>query len=115
MQEPAQKIKNKKVPSKSWLKRHNKLVIAVLLLVVILLFDLSPFGGNIKFYSKWIECGRKPVVGETAIGGGVSWYETPSSFQPVRPLSSQKYFCTPQQAEQAGYSSSPDIYEFKYK
>lgn len=87
-----------------------------ILLVVVglfILFDITPFGGNITFYSKWVECGRKPVSVQSAPGAGIVWYEETESFQPVRFLY-QKYYCTPLQAEEAGYSANSKLYDFPH-
>lgn len=77
-------------------------VIVVVILVCAILFDLSPFGGNLRFYAKWTECGRKPLEAMGGFGTGIPWYKEPSVYAPVR---GQVLFCTPGEAERAGYSS----------
>lgn len=87
-----------------------KITLAIIgAVIVLLLLDLTPFGGNITFYSKWIECGQKPV--ELRSKPGLAWYVQSSSFEPFR-LGYTNYICTPLQAEQAGYSANPNSYEF---
>lgn len=88
-------------------------IVIILLLVVII--DLTPFGGNIKFYAKWIECGQKPValVSSRYMNSGPRYYFTPLSFEPIR-YTSPNYLCSPLDAEKAGYSASPTGYEFPH-
>jgi hypothetical protein len=93
--------------------RQHRWIWIVLSVVLLVAFDLSPFGGNIRFYSTWINCGQKPVVLTTAPGAGISWYKEAKVIEPVRFLY-QKYYCTPFEAERAGLSASPDHYEYKY-
>ena len=78
-----------------------------------LAFDLSGFGGNIKFYNKWIECGQKPVeTNPDFMYRSVPYYGMGPTFSLIR--LSPEYFCTPLEAEQAGYSASPHQYEFPH-
>ena len=94
-----------------WVKRSVAIGIFLALLLV---FDLSPFGGNIRFYMKWAECGQKPVGtrGSGLMNTGAIHYVEPSTFSISRPYSD--YFCTPLEAEQAGFSANPDYYEFPH-
>lgn len=80
---------------------------------MLVVFELSPFGGNVRFYAKWIECGQKPIASDVSMGFGakVKNYTTPSAFQPLR-FGQPSYFCTPLEAEIAGYSANPSRYEF---
>ena len=94
-------------------RRAHLIVTAVTIMVAFLVaFELSPFGGNAPFYAKWIECGQKPVA--TAVSGylnsGAVHYYEPSSFPGLHPTID--YFCTPLEAELAGYSANPNTYEF---
>ena len=84
------------------------IIVAVMVLALILI-DFSPAGGNIRFYAKWIECGGRPV--QTASWKGIAWYEPAPVFALVR---SKQWFCTPLQAEQAGYSANSQAYEFPH-
>lgn len=90
----------------SWFTKKRVIAIAVLL-VLLLIFDFSPFGGNITFYSTWIRCGRKPVATDISLGFGAKplSYKEPSSFEPVR-FGTPGYFCTPREAEQHGYTAN---------
>lgn len=90
-------------------KGRRLVLVFVIIFIPLVLFDLSPFGGGIKFYSKWIECGKKPV--KTAGAPGIIWYEEPNSFDVVR-SGYQTYYCSPLQAEQAGYSANSSSYVF---
>lgn len=73
-----------------------------LALVVVILWDLTPVGGNIRFYKKWAECGSQPV--QVQSWGGKAWYEAtnpyPSMFRSIG------RYCTAIEAERAGYSAS---------
>jgi len=105
-------MQDDKLKMKRW--KAKKWVVAVVVVTVLLAaFDLSPFGGNVRFYANWISCGQKPVASDTSIGLGaqVLHYIEPVAFQPFR-LGQPTYFCTPVEAEQAGYSASPTQYEF---
>jgi hypothetical protein len=97
----------------SWFTKWK--AIGVLAVVVLLLaFDLSPFGGNMKFYSTWIRCGQKPVAtaGSGYFNVGAAHYYEPSSFPGLHVTID--YFCTPLEAEQAGYSANPNSYSFPH-
>lgn len=87
-------------------------IVIILLLVVII--DLTPFGGNIKFYAKWIECGQKPVIvhGSGFKKGHPGYYEEQSVVSISRGYG--PFFCSPLDAEKAGYSASPTGYEFPH-
>ena len=67
MSKPTKKSKfmsTSKSPVIIWVKKHEKgcKAFLVTLGIVWLITDLIGIGGNIRFYAKWIECGRKPVV-----------------------------------------------------
>lgn len=83
---------------------HPLLLVLTIILVLWLLFDLSPFGGSIRFYSKWVECDQKPVRSESVAGD--RWYEYPPNFEFQRIFESQNYYCTPRDAQDAGYHPS---------
>ena len=95
--------------TKVW-KKHRNRVIATIFLVFLIIFilvdTLSPIGGQIRFYAKWIECGQLPVK---AVGPGIGnyrsiHYEETGPIVPIRLHST--YYCTPKEAEMAGYSAS---------
>ena len=99
---------------RSFLRKHKNLVIVLVIIIGFLAFDLSGFGGNIRFYTKWVECGQKPVGtrGSGLFNTGAIHYVEPPSWALSRPY--MGYFCTPLEAEQAGYSANPDTYEFPH-
>lgn len=81
---------------------HAWVLALVIVLSVAILLDLSPVGGNYRMYAAWVRCGHKPVMGSEFIG--VKDYNTPPFYDPVR-LDVREYFCTPEEAEAAGYES----------
>lgn len=97
--------------------KYNRLKIILVsilgCIVLLLLFDLSPFGGNIRFYSKWQQCGSEPVVvggpGHSIIETTVPYYYDPPTFSLSR--SYFRTFCSPLEAEKYGYSASSTEYK----
>ncbi len=89
-------------------------IISIIIIVVILIFDITPFGGTLKFYSKWIACGEKPVVtrGSGYLNSNAQSYTTPPSLN-IFP-GDQLYYCTPLEAEKAGYSANANFYDFPH-
>ena len=94
-----------------WVKRSVAIGIFLALLLV---FDLSPFGRNIRFYMKWADCGQRPYVANPTMRmeGDPIYYGEAPTFALVR--GSRDMFCTPLEAEQAGFSANPDYYEFPH-
>lgn len=99
---------------KNTVNRKNIWIAIIGALVVLVILDLTPIGGNTKFYVKWAECGQRPVY--TRQGGGftsvVPNYVNTPNFGFMRGF--MPYFCTPQQAEQNGYSSDQRVYSFPH-
>lgn len=85
------------------------------MLTLILAYDVSGIGGNIYFYTKWIECGQKPVEikGPGFWGGGAAHYVKTPVIALIR--YQYTYFCTPLEAEIAGFSADPDEYKFIFR
>lgn len=83
-----------------------------LALVVVVLWDLTPIGGTIAFYRKWSSCGQKPVVSVSSgfMNAGTAHYKVPPNIN-IFP-GAQDYFCTPIEAERAGYSAEEHSYVF---
>ena len=101
--------------SKKFVGKKRLVVLGMLVGVGVVLYDIAPIGGNITFYSKWIECGKKPVAAnmEWRVGGGTPpHYGEPPTVSLMR--LSPEYFCTPLEAEQAGFSASSQQYEFPH-
>ena len=101
----------KKHYQKSKKVNRKALVVAVVILLG-LVYDLVGLGGNVRFYAKWLECDRKPVIADQSIGFGASppSYKEAPSFSLMRTSPSQ--FCTPREAELAGYSASNRTYDY---
>lgn len=95
-------------------KRRAITIAAILAVVALIVFELLQVGGNTRFYTTWIYCGEKPVATDTFEQGGsaIIYHYEPSTLPGIH--SSWSYFCTPLEAEQAGYSASPTQYEFPH-
>lgn len=84
----------------------RKIITPVVAIVALVLLDLTPLGGGIRFYSKWVTCGQKPVVVQ---GSGFLNAKTPSYSEPPTLhffSGARDYYCSPYDAERAGYSAS---------
>ncbi|HMR72906.1 MAG TPA: hypothetical protein PKD68_02755 [Candidatus Saccharibacteria bacterium] len=81
--------------------KHIALIILSCIAGAIVLLDLSPVGGNYKMYSKWVQCGQKPVAGNDFMGE--HFFNDPPLYTPVDIFPPEEYFCTPEEAEAAGY------------
>ncbi len=64
-------------------------------------------GGQVKYYAKWIDCGRQPLRMSGLIGGNIEYYEKTPAFSLFRD-NHIEYYCTPKEAEKAGNSVSPN-------
>lgn len=93
-------------------RRRWAAIVAVAVVVAVVLIDLSPFGGNIVFYAKWIECGNKPtaVYGSGLFNSGSPHHADVPSYPTL--LRTRTPFCTSLEAEQHGYSANPNQYDF---
>lgn len=86
-----------------------KVIVVSILVGLFLLYDLSGIGGNIQFYTTWVFCGQKPVrIYESGFfnANTPSYAYTPSLT--LRPRLSNQYYCSPIDAERAGYSVSSE-------
>lgn len=97
-------------------KPRKKLKIALIVmcgLVLLVLFDvLTPvWGGQVRFYAKWTECGKRPQQEGGAMLRHIDYYEQAPVFTIWRD-NHMEYFCTPKEAELAGYSASMDSYSY---
>jgi len=90
---------------------NEKILVLVVGLLLIGTYDCF-IGGNARFYAKWISCGQRPVTTNPTLllAGHVQYYDKAPPFSLVR--MSPEYFCTPLEAEQAGYSASKHEYQF---
>lgn len=90
-------------------KNGKKILLGLgVVLFVALLIDASPFGlNNVQLYAKWLQCGGRPYVGKSTFstadidhyGPSRSFITSRSMVEPVH------FFCTPREAELAGYSA----------
>lgn len=92
----------------------KKITLAVLgAMLVLLLLDLTPLGGNTYMYAKWIECGNRPIQDQRwMVAGEVPYYMATPQFALVRGF--PKYFCNSREAELAGYSAEATGYSFPH-
>lgn len=106
-------MKNSHQQAKHRISKKKALII-IGVLIAWLAFDLSGFGHNIRFYQKWVECGTRPVStkGPGFLNSGIKYYYESPIIAPMR--ASIDYYCTPLQAEQAGYSANPKQYYFPH-
>ncbi len=88
------------------------LILFISFTALIILVDQTPYGGQIEFYSKWGGCGTKPLR-EPAHFDSMRYYEESPNIDLFR-LRPQAYFCTPLEAEEAGYSANKTEYIFPH-
>lgn len=102
-----EKKKDKQLKSK-----RNTIKIIAIVLGILLMFDLSPVGGSMRFYATWISCGQLPVqaAGPGYFNEGTAYYEQAPKFNLFR--GNREYFCTAFDAEKHGFSADPKVYEF---
>ncbi len=84
-------------------------------LTVLILLDLSPLGGNVATYAKWMQCGQRPVYARQGPGigiAGVPNYASAPTFGFMKGFMPR--YCTPREAELDGYSADSIKYEFPY-
>lgn len=105
----ASSIDAKSISTKLRIKHLTISGILVSSVSLILIYDILMIGGNIAFYSKWIECGNKPLSVGISVKG-------PEFYEESAPVSlarfDNRFFCTPRDAERSGFSSSEDRYSF---
>lgn len=96
-------------------KEPSVALIVVSGLVLLVLFDMfTPiWGGQIRFYAKWVECGQKPIQADGDIAGYIEYHKPSPVFSLLR-SNHMNYFCTERQAELAGLSNSGDFYDYPY-
>lgn len=107
--------------SKKQESTHNKravkrcYVFILCVVISILLFDIfTPVaGGQIKNYASWLNCGGRPYQSGSAINSYVNYYELSPVFTVFRD-NRVVYFCTPREAELAGYSASMKFHNYPH-
>ena len=104
--------------SKSRAKPHSKkpfiIIISIAIgIATIVLFDMfTPvWGGQIKYYGKWIDCGQRPQQENGWTVGHIEYHILSPAFSIWR-SNHTNYYCTAKEAEKAGLSNSPDTYDF---
>jgi len=109
---PTEKAKNNQVKPR---KKLNIALVVVCGLVLLVLFDIfTPvFGGQVRFYAKWMECGRVPFSKIERYGSHVDSYATSSALKPFRE-NRTSYFCNERQAELSGLSANAYSYDFPH-
>lgn len=93
--------------------KNKSVLIGLSLIVLFFAYDLSGVGGNYNFYTSWGRCGQVPVLPGSTVAGGPKYYEAAAIFNPMR-LYAGQYFCSPRDAELAGYSASSRSYEYPH-
>ncbi len=99
-------------------KPHNwpkiiMITICVIIAMILLDFVTPIWGGQVRFYAKWVECGQRPQQESVKLGGHIEYHELSSAFSPLRDNHMQ-YFCTPREAELKGISGNQDSYSYPY-
>ncbi len=80
--------------------------------IILLAIDITPIGGNVIMYAKWLQCGRQPIQSSIMIVGEVNHYIETKKFAILRGYPA--YFCNMRDAELAGFSAKPTVYEFPH-
>lgn len=87
---------------------HKRMTIILLssIFSITILLDLIGFGGNIRYYAKWVTCFEKPVATRPYFfGDGTdSYYYRDKPFSSSYYSLDSPYFCNPTDAELHGYS-----------
>lgn len=87
---------------KKGVAKHIIVIVLLTLLGVAVLVD-TVIGGNILFYAKWVECGRKPVqLGRGWYEKGRTPYVDPDAIHLTR--GNHHYACTEAEARRRGCS-----------
>lgn len=94
--QPSQKTKHS--------RPRTILIVLVSLITALVLLDLSPFGGNYRMYTAWVQCGKKPVA--AIFFAGDRFYYEPPNYSLINMFQPDKYYCSSGEAEAAGYRAS---------
>lgn len=95
--------------------KNKKAILTICLgLMVLAAIDFTPIGGNnIKIYVKAQQCKSWPVKSDILLTGEVPHYTSASRFTLVQGYA-PSYFCSPYEAERAGYSADAEKYSFPH-
>ena len=86
-------------------------ILVGVVLFVIVTVDLTPLGGNIRYYHKINQCGNTPYITHFSFRTNRLYYQKDTSkFEILRGF--KTYYCSPLEAEKAGGSFSE--YEVSY-
>lgn len=105
--------KAKKRQPKLSKKQVKWLIIAGALTTIVMVYDFY-MADNLRFYANWVKCGQRPV-GLRSPGlfnvGARHYIDQPliSGFRDAI-----DYECTPLEAERAGYSANPEVYDYPH-
>ena len=104
---------NKSIGLRKLTYNHEKFIIAVSVLVVLVLFDLfTPIaGGQLRYYAKWVSCNHKPEMVDSVFGRSVVYHKQTSAVSLIR-TNVDRYHCTPKEAELNGISANSEYYDF---
>lgn len=96
-------------------RRKPLLIVVGIVVGLFVITEVADVTGQVRFYTTWATCGQRPMVADPGIeigGGSVGDYAPAPIFSVLRPFES--YHCTPLEAEKAGLSANPEIYEFPH-
>ena len=106
-------VKKKKEKSRFTKKQKTWITIVGISLALALVYDFY-VADNIRFYANWVRCGQRPVgtAGKGFLGSGVPHYIDQPLISGFRDVIDYK--CSPLEAERAGYSANPEVYEMPH-
>ena len=95
------------------LTKKDLLLLATGLIVFAIILDFTPIGGsNIRVYATALSCKQWPVQKDANLTGEVPHYTTVPGFSSF--AGQVTLFCSPYDAEMAGYSAEGRTYSFPH-
>lgn len=93
---------------KQYTKKTRRLILSLAIVLPLLLLWEINISRNVEFYFNWVICGQKPVAIGYTYKGPYYYKESSSWPQLIR----TDMYCTPLEAERAGYSANKNSYDF---
>lgn len=91
----------------------NYFIVVGMLLLIVGVYDLC-VADNTRFYTNWVRCGERPVGARSRglFGVGAPHYINQPLLSGFRDVTD--YYCTPLEAERAGYSANPEVFDYPH-